>query len=47
MPLSLAIALASGVSPEVGLVSAIVGGTVACLFGGMPRGGEWEGDGTT
>jgi len=34
MPLSLAIALASGVSPEVGLVSAIVGGSIACLLGG-------------
>jgi len=38
MPLSLAIALASGVSPEVGLVSAIVGGSVACLLGGAPLG---------
>lgn len=38
MPLSLAIALASGVSPEVGLVSAIVGGSIACLFGGAPLG---------
>lgn len=38
MPLSLAIALASGVSPEVGLVSAIVGGSIACLLGGAPLG---------
>jgi carbonic anhydrase len=38
MPLSLAIALASGVSPEVGLVSAIVGGSVASLLGGAPLG---------
>jgi carbonic anhydrase len=38
MPLSLAIALASGVSPEVGLTSAIVGGTIACLLGGAPLG---------
>jgi carbonic anhydrase len=38
MPLSLAIALASGVSPEVGLVSAIVGGSTACLLGGAPLG---------
>jgi len=38
MPLSLAIALASGVSPEIGLVSAVVGGTVACLLGGAPLG---------
>lgn len=38
MPLSLAIALASGVSPEVGLVSAIVGGSIASLLGGAPLG---------
>lgn len=38
MPLSLAIALASGVSPEIGLVSAIVGGSIACLLGGAPLG---------
>jgi carbonic anhydrase len=38
MPLSLAIALASGVSPEVGLTSAIVGGSIACLLGGAPLG---------
>jgi carbonic anhydrase len=38
MPLSLAIALASGVSPETGLVSAIIGGSVACLLGGAPLG---------
>jgi SulP family sulfate permease len=34
MPLSLAIAAASGVPPEVGLVTAIVGGIVVALFGG-------------
>jgi high affinity sulfate transporter 1 len=34
LPLSLAIANASGVKPEVGLVTAIVGGIVAALFGG-------------
>jgi len=38
IPLSLAIALASGVDPAVGLVSAIVGSTVAALFGGAPLG---------
>jgi len=36
VPLSLAIALASGVPPATGLVAAIVGGTVAALFGGTP-----------
>jgi carbonic anhydrase len=34
LPLSLAIATASGVAPEVGLVTAIVGGIVVALFGG-------------
>jgi carbonic anhydrase len=34
IPLSLAIALASGVAPEAGLVTAIVAGTVAALAGG-------------
>lgn len=34
IPLSLAIALASGVPPAVGLISAIVGGIVCALFGG-------------
>src|SRR5262245_2943461 len=34
IPLSLAIALASGVSPAVGLVTAIIGGIVCALFGG-------------
>jgi carbonic anhydrase len=34
LPLSLAIANASGVKPEVGLVTAIVGGIVVALFGG-------------
>lgn len=34
IPLSLAIALASGVSPSVGLVTAIIGGIVCALFGG-------------
>src|SRR5688572_31915111 len=34
VPLSLAIALASGVSPAVGLVTAIVAGIVCALFGG-------------
>jgi high affinity sulfate transporter 1 len=34
LPLSLAIAAASGVAPEVGLVTAIVGGIVVALFGG-------------
>jgi len=36
IPLSLAIALASGVAPAVGLVSAIVGGAVCAIFGGTP-----------
>lgn len=34
VPLSLAIALASGVAPAVGLVTAIVGGVVCALLGG-------------
>lgn len=34
LPLSLAIALASGVHPSVGLVTAIVGSVVCALFGG-------------
>ncbi|QDV38593.1 SulP family inorganic anion transporter [Tautonia plasticadhaerens] len=34
LPLSLAIANASGVAPEVGLVTAIVGGIAVALFGG-------------
>ena len=36
IPLSLAIALASGVEPAVGLVTAIVAGIVCALFGGNP-----------
>ncbi len=36
IPLSLAIALASGVSPAVGLITAIVTGIVAAFFGGTP-----------
>jgi len=36
VPLSLAIALASGVPPAVGLVTAIVAGIVCALFGGTP-----------
>ncbi|PCC68838.1 bifunctional SulP family inorganic anion transporter/carbonic anhydrase [Nannocystis exedens] len=36
VPLSLAIALASGVTPGAGLVTAIVAGVVCALFGGMP-----------
>jgi carbonic anhydrase len=36
VPLSLAIALASGVKPEVGLVTAIVASIVCALFGGTP-----------
>ena len=34
LPLSLAISTASGVEPEIGLVTAIVGGIVVALFGG-------------
>ncbi len=34
IPLSLAIGLASGVSPEVGLLSAMIAGVVCALFGG-------------
>ena len=34
IPLSLAIAMASSASPGVGLISAIVGGIIAALFGG-------------
>jgi carbonic anhydrase len=36
IPLSLAIALASGVPPAVGLVTAIIAGVVCALFGGTP-----------
>ena len=36
VPLSLAIALASGVAPGVGLVTAIVAGIVCAIFGGTP-----------
>jgi carbonic anhydrase len=38
IPLSLAIALASGVAPAVGLVTAIVAGIVCALFGGTRLG---------
>ena len=34
LPLSIALAIASGVSPEMGLVTAIVAGFVIALFGG-------------
>src|SRR3989338_761934 len=36
VPLSLAIALASGVDPAVGLITAIIAGIVCALFGGNP-----------
>lgn len=36
IPLSLAIALASGINPEIGLVTAIIAGIVCALFGGTP-----------
>lgn len=36
VPLSLAIALASGVAPAVGLVTAIIAGIVCAVFGGTP-----------
>ncbi len=36
VPLSLAIALASGVAPAVGLVTAIIAGIVCAIFGGTP-----------
>lgn len=34
IPLSLAVAMASSVPPEIGLISAVIGGTVAAIFGG-------------
>jgi len=34
IPLSLAVAVASGVSPQIGLISAIFGGILGALFGG-------------
>jgi len=36
VPLSLAIALASGVAPGIGLITAIIAGIVCALFGGTP-----------
>ena len=36
IPLSLAIALASGVSPGIGLITAIIAGIICALFGGTP-----------
>jgi carbonic anhydrase len=36
IPLSLAIALASGVSPGAGLITAIIAGIICALFGGTP-----------
>eukprot|EP00741_Cyanophora_paradoxa_P021763 tig00000241_g21006.t1 len=36
VPLSLAIALGSGVPAEVGLITAIIGGAAASIFGGTP-----------
>lgn len=36
IPLSLAIALASGVPPGVGLITAVIAGIVCALFGGTP-----------
>ncbi|MES2504437.1 MAG: bifunctional SulP family inorganic anion transporter/carbonic anhydrase [Myxococcota bacterium] len=36
VPLSLAIALASGVEPAVGIITAIIAGIVCALFGGNP-----------
>jgi SulP family sulfate permease len=36
LPLSMAFAIASGVSPEAGLYSAIIGGAVIALFGASP-----------
>lgn len=36
VPLSLAIALAAGVDPAIGLISSIVGGIVCALLGGTP-----------
>lgn len=36
LPLSLAIALASGVAPEKGIITAIVAGIICALFGGTP-----------
>lgn len=38
IPLSLAIALASGVSPELGLISSIIGGIIGALLGGTRLG---------
>ena len=34
LPLAIAFAIASGVSPEKGLITAIIGGLVVSLFGG-------------
>lgn len=36
LPLSIALAIASGVSPEQGLYTAIVAGFIIALFGGSP-----------
>lgn len=38
IPLSLAVAIASGVAPRVGLISAVIGGILGALFGGCRLG---------
>lgn len=38
VPLSLAVAIASGVSPSVGIISAIIGGVLGAIFGGTRLG---------
>lgn len=38
IPLSLAVSIASGVSPSVGLISAVIGGVLGALFGGTRLG---------
>lgn len=38
IPLSLAVAIASGVSPSIGIISAIIGGILGAIFGGTRLG---------
>ena len=45
LPLAIAFAIASGVSPEKGLITAVVGGFLVSFLGGS-RGTDWRTDGS-